>query len=192
MGTLHSVIPFFFINFMLSAISDLENTALDVPMVACDLEKVKNEINFNKKLEDEKGFKSIQTYTSHSSNPDFLVVPKCPSNSGTAPVIGTKRPAASWRETWSHLCQGGLHPHDDFLDTPFENIRGNLNEAMKEEAYEFPAPVLNCMNVDNSDDETQYINLHPSLQQKQAAAQVAGKSSFKYMEPVRKKAEWEI
>ncbi|GAV72747.1 SAE2 domain-containing protein [Cephalotus follicularis] len=170
---------------------NLEDKAPDIPMVASDLEKVKNEINFNDSHEDKKGSKSIQTSSSHSCNPGFLVAPKCPSNSRPAPVAGTKRPASSWRETRSRQCQGGPDPHDDFLDIPFDNIRGNLNKALEEEADVFPAPVPNGMNVDSSDDVTQDLNLHPSLQQKQAAVRVAGKSSFKYTEPVRKKAERE-
>lgn len=155
------------------------------------VKKVKNEISCNNNLENEKGGKLIQETSPHSPTSIFPVAPKCPPTAKSAPIAGRKRPAACWIDTRSRQGQGGPDPHDDFLDTPLENIRGNLNKATMEQVPDLPVPVPNDMNLDSSDDETQDVNAVIRPQKQQIPVPVAGKNGFKFVEPVRKKAERE-
>ncbi|XP_044488016.1 protein gamma response 1 isoform X2 [Mangifera indica] len=169
---------------------DLEVKSLHTLAVHCDTSKVKNEFDFSDTLEAEKGAKSFQTSSFHSPTSNHFFIPKGPSNVKLAPAAGTKRPASSWRDTRSRQVQGGVDPHDDFLDTPLENIRGNLNKAMKE-INDIAVPSEKDMNPDSSDDETQDMNVDPAPQREQKPDAIAGKRGYKYVEPVRKKAERE-
>ncbi|KAK3223972.1 hypothetical protein Dsin_010997 [Dipteronia sinensis] len=80
-----------------------------------------------------------------------------------------------------------LTPHDDFLDTPLENIWGTL----KEEVCDLLVAAPKDKNVDSSDDETQDMNVDTGPQKQQMPGPMAGKRGFRYVEPVRKKAEQE-
>ena len=172
-------------------ILDLGKKIADTPVTPSDKNKVKNDICFSGSSEDEKSTKLIQTSSSDSPPSGFPITTKCPSNVKSASVAGTKRPASSWRETRSRQCQGGPDPHDDFLDTPLENIRGNLNKTLKEQENDPPVPIQKDMNFDSSDDETQDMNVDRRVQKQQMPVPVAGKKDFKYVEPVRKKADRE-
>lgn len=152
---------------------DKGNIVPNAVMVSCEIIKEKEN------LEDDKGMGLIQR--SSSSSPCTSIDVKL----GT--LAGTKRPGSSWRETRSHQKRGGLDPHDDFLDTPLENIRGNMKKPMKEEVN-LPGPLPKDMNFDCSDDETQDVNEDPGRQKPQMPE---GSRGFKFVEPVRKKAERE-
>lgn len=82
-------------------------------------------------------------------------------------------------------------PHDDFLDTPLENIRGKLNKDLKEPVRDPPVPIQDDMNFDSLDDETEDMNVNSSPQKQQMPVTMASKKGFKYVEPVRKKADRE-
>ncbi|XP_021281415.1 protein gamma response 1 isoform X1 [Herrania umbratica] len=166
---------------------DDENKISNSPMIAFDTKGMKD-VGLNVALENGKGAKSVETSGSHSPTSRFPT-PKCPSSVKSNPIAGTKRPVSGWRDTRSHQCQAGHDPHDDFLDTPLENIRVNLKKAMKEEADGLPVP--EDMNVDSPDDETQDVSVDKSPQKQEIQFQMADKGSFKYVEPVRKKAERE-
>lgn len=114
------------------------------------------------------------------------------TNANSRPLSGTKRPGSYWRETRSNQNRGGPDPHDDFLNTPLENIRGNMKKATKEE-HDIQDPALKDMISHSSDDETQNLNLdpEPAPQKQQILPPRAGTKGFKYVEPVRKKAERE-
>ncbi|MFQ6667329.1 hypothetical protein Gotur_033392 [Gossypium turneri] len=161
---------------------DAENRILKTPMVVFGTKSMKDVIGMNGDLEDEKGVKPIEISTSHSSR-------KCPSSVKSNPIVGAKRPASGWRDTRSHQGQARHDPHDDFLDTPLENIRGNLEKAMKKEAGD--PLVQDDMNVDSSDDETHDVSVDKKQQKQETPFQMVDKGSFKYVEPVRKKAERE-
>ena len=132
-------------------ILDLGKKIADTPVTPSDKNKVKNDIRFTGSSEDEKSTKLIQTSSSDSPPSGFPITTKCPSNVKLAPVAGTKRLASSWRETRSRQCQGGPDPHDDFLDTPLENIKGNLNKTLKEQENDPPVPIQKDMNFNSSD-----------------------------------------
>lgn len=103
------------------------------------------------------------------------------------PLAGTKRSASNWRETRSRQVKGAPDPNDDFLNTPLENIRENLNKVVKGQVSD--------MNVETSeDDETQDMGnvvAPPVLQKKEVVTspKPVGGRDYKYVEPVRKKAE---
>lgn len=162
----------------LTIISGLEKRTPEVFVAPCDTNEVKE-----RALEDDKGANLSPPSSS------FQVGPKCPSSTKLASVSGTKRPASSWRQTRSHQSRAGTDPHDDFLDTPLENIRGNLNKDLNKE--DLPCPAQKDISMDSSDDETQDLNAQSSPQKKPSSIAVASKRSFKYIEPVRKKAERE-
>lgn len=180
----------------------LEMEIPDVFVSAHDINEVKE-----KTSEDDRG-------VNLSSSSGFRDVPKCPSSTKLVPVSSTKRPASSWRQTRSHQSRVGPDPHDDFLDTPLENIRGNLNKDLNKE--DLLPLVQKDISLDDSDDETQDVNAKsspqkkqkqssneddetqdmnvkssPQKKQKQSSITVTNKRNFKYVEPVRKKAERE-
>ncbi|CAI9764961.1 unnamed protein product [Fraxinus pennsylvanica] len=143
-------------------------------------------------LEDDKGVVFIQrpNFISPSTS-SVAIAPKCPNSAKSFPPAGTKRPVSYWRDTRSHQSRVGPDPHDDFLDTPLENMKGNSGKIMKEKTNDLPVPVPEKMNFDDSDDETQNMNIDPGPQKKQMSPPKAGTLGFKYIEPVRKKSERE-
>lgn len=155
-------------------VPDKGNIAPNAVMVSCEITKEREN------LEDDKGRGLIQRSSADS--------PCTSSDAKPGTLAGTKRPGSSWRETRSHQKRGGLDPHDDFLDTPLENIRGNMKKPMKEEEVNLPCPLPKDMNIDSSDDETQDVNGDPGRQKPQMPD---GTRGFKYIEPVRKKADRE-
>ncbi|KAK7343188.1 hypothetical protein VNO80_26152 [Phaseolus coccineus] len=157
----------------------LDKKTPDVFITACDINEVKE-----KPSEEDRGANLS------SSSSGFRDVPKCP-NTKLVSVSSTKRPASSWRQTRSHQSRTGPDPHDDFLDTPLENIRGNLNKDFNKE--DLPNLIQEDINNDSSDDETQDMiaKCSPQKKLKQSSISVVDKRSYKYVEPVRKKAERE-
>lgn len=149
---------------------EFEKKITETSVVVGETNKQTNGTSFQEKSEDDK---IIGIITSSST-------PSAPINTKSEVLSGTKRSASCWRATRSRQYQGGLDPHDDFLNTPLENIKGNLNKVMKEEARYLPAPAPKDMNCDNPDEETQQMRPpKPSTR------------GYKYVEPIRKKSERE-
>ena len=163
---------------LLPIFSGLENRTPHILVAACDTIKVKE-----KASEDDKGANLSPPLSI------FRGVPKCPSSTKLVSVSGTKRPASSWRQTRAHQSRAGPDPHDDFLDTPLENIRENLNRDLNK--GDLPDPIEKEIVMNSSDEETQDLNATSSPQKKRSSITVANKRGFKYNEPVRKKAERE-
>ncbi|KAM7262674.1 hypothetical protein ACFE04_000357 [Oxalis oulophora] len=136
-------------------------------------------------LADEKGPKSAQPSSSSRGTKNIPAGPK------SAPLAGSKRPASSWRETRSRPGLGGPDPHDDFFNTPLEMLKENSAKPMQLEDNDIPMPELDNVVLDSSDDETQDPNAIPALPKRQSNIQVIGKTGYKYIEPVRKKADRE-
>ncbi|XP_021625337.1 protein gamma response 1 [Manihot esculenta] len=161
----------------------------DTSTAACEIKKVKIENDVSDLLEEDKVVKSIPTPSIHSPS-SIHIAPKCLPTAKSAPVIGTKRPASRWIATRSHQNRDGPDPHDDFLNTPLQNLRRTLNKTMEEDHdLQIPIPVQKDLHSDSSDDETQDMNVVPSPEKQQMPLSMAGQKSFKYVEPVRKKAE---
>ncbi|OAY86047.1 Protein gamma response 1, partial [Ananas comosus] len=105
------------------------------------------------------------------------------------PLTGLKRADSCWRDTRGRQEPGALDPHDDFLDTPMEVLR-NLNQR-PQEAQALPVPPPQDMDFNNSDEETQDLNIAAVPKQPSISILGPANKSFKYVEPVRKKAERE-
>ncbi|KAF9665738.1 hypothetical protein SADUNF_Sadunf16G0155000 [Salix dunnii] len=163
--------------------SDGGNKSVDASAASCEMKEVKTENEFRDGLLDNKFVESIPI-ANFKSPTSIYVAPKCPPTVKPAQIIGTKRPASSWIDTRSHPGKDGPDPHDDFLDTPLEKLRADLDKNMEEE-------VQNDKNMEpsSSDDETQDINSDRNLRDQQMPGPIGGKKGFKYIEPVRKKAE---
>lgn len=111
-------------------------------------------------------------------------------------------PSLNWRETRARKEPGVADPHDDFLDTPLEAVRSIIrNPTTPEEAQALPASPPQDMEFNNSDDETQDMNIatqdltnihNVSVPKQQNTISVQPpKKDFKYRESVRKKADRE-
>ncbi|XP_021912710.1 protein gamma response 1 isoform X1 [Carica papaya] len=168
------------------------NKNQDAPVSFCGSKKVTNNSTFKDNRVEEKIIKTVPTSGICSSTSKSSEAPKSLSNGKSSPAAGRKRLASSWRETRHRQLPGGADPHDDFLDTPFENIKENLKKAMKEDTKDLGDTVPKDTKPDSSDDETQDMNVDHSPQQHAIQAAGARKRNFKYVEPVRKKAEREI
>ncbi|XP_076956736.1 protein gamma response 1-like [Bidens hawaiensis] len=133
---------------------------------------------------DKKETKIKIIHRSSSSSP--IVAQLESSSKKTNSLSGSKRPASHWRDTRPAKNRNGPDLHNDFLDTPLENIKENLKKGAKEEPiHQLPAPAPKDMNIDSAtDDETQDLNADPG-----PGPQGTEKKSFKYVEPVRKKTE---
>ncbi|KAK3409139.1 hypothetical protein EUGRSUZ_J01260 [Eucalyptus grandis] len=151
---------------------------------------LKEEISVEDHLEADKGIGPIKNSRSLSPSSKYIAS-KCQIGEKSTAAVGTKRNASDWRDTRSNQPLGGPDPHDDFLNTPFENVQRNLNEAANEENRRSPAHNMKEIDRSFSDDETQDMNVDPCPKKQQVAAPSAGKQSFKYVEPVRRKAERE-
>ncbi|PIA48520.1 hypothetical protein AQUCO_01400835v1 [Aquilegia coerulea] len=116
---------------------------------------------------------------------------KSPASVKSEPLAGNKRSVPPWRDTRSRQEAEGADPHDDFLDTPMDNIKGNLNKVLKQELQDYPVLAPKDMSLDSLDDETQDMNVEPSPQKQQISITRTGDRGFKYVEPVRKKSDRE-
>ncbi|KAG8391279.1 hypothetical protein BUALT_Bualt01G0171500 [Buddleja alternifolia] len=171
----------------------VDDTKNDASKASEAASKVIKPLSEQEIFEDKKGVPLIQKTSPVSpSISSILIAPKCASSMKSCPPAGAKRPISYWRDTRSHQSRVGPDPHDDFLDTPLENVRGkNLGKVLKEDITDFPNPGPIKMSLDNSDDETQDMNVDIGPGKRHMSPTKAGTSGFKYVEPVRKKSERE-
>ncbi|XP_021845892.1 protein gamma response 1 isoform X2 [Spinacia oleracea] len=191
-------------DFTLSEISKRKPTST---VVACELNKVKKEMNIMESSENEKIGRQNQIPSSKApSGSDPATTTTTATHWTTSgktrnlsSLAGGKRPGSGWRETRARQSPGGADPHDDFLDTPYEEIRGNMHKTVKDSsARDDVTAECGPQGVD-SDDETQDNDMKaesaPKRQQLQALPSRSGDGDgprgFKYVEPVRKKADRE-
>ncbi|XP_006657131.2 protein gamma response 1 [Oryza brachyantha] len=121
------------------------------------------------------------------------------SNSKTEATSSFARPSLHWRETRACKEPGVVDPHDDFLDTPLEAVKNMIrNPTTREEAQALAACPPQDMDFNNSDDETQDVNIAtqglknmPVPKQQSTISIHPSSKGFKYTEPVRKKADRE-
>lgn len=173
----------------LPRIAGLENSDLNAAAFGFGV-TVKEEISVEDCFEADKGVEPIKNLRSLSASSKY-VASKCQLGEKSTAAAGTKRNASDWRDTRSNQPLGGPDPHDDFLNTPFENVKRNLNAAANEEHQDSPAHNMKEIDRSFSDDETQDMNVDPCPKKQQVVAPSAGKQSFKFVEPVRRKAERE-
>ncbi|KAL5225992.1 hypothetical protein ABZP36_012631 [Zizania latifolia] len=138
-------------------------------------------------------------------NNSRLSLPSHPTNSPPKNAVSNSKQVASssftrpnlhWRETRVRKEPGVVDPHDDFLGTPLEAVK---NWALRaEEAQALAASPPRDMDFNNSDDETQDINIAtqdlknmPVLKRHSTISIQPLNKGFKYTEPIRKKADRE-
>ncbi|KAH6793726.1 hypothetical protein C2S52_004203 [Perilla frutescens var. hirtella] len=167
---------------------DIEKYNLKASDLACDIMKSVDE----QVVEDKEEAVLVQRTSAASPlTSSILIAPKGPSSLKPCPPAGTKRTHSYWRDTRSHQSRVGSDLHDDFLDTPLENARGNIGKAKMEDLPDFPKAGAVNMGLDDSDDQTQDINADAKTNKLHKSPPRAGASGFKYVEPVRKKSERE-
>lgn len=144
-------------------------------------------------MKDYKEIRPVQRSSSVSpSTSRTFIEPKSISNVKSCPPAGTKRPVSYWRDTRSHQSRLGPDLHDDFLDTPLEKVKRDIGNALNDEASNHPKPGQKDVDFDNSDDETQEMDVVDLGPQKQPMPPARpGTLNYKYVEPVRKKIERE-
>ncbi|KAL7120617.1 hypothetical protein ACP275_02G132800 [Erythranthe tilingii] len=164
--------------------NDIDNHTSKVSGTASDVIKPVNEQEL---LEGKKEVPFVQKSSPVSpSTSNIPVAPRFPSSVKTCPPAGAKRPLSYWRDTRSHQSRVGPDPHDDFLDTPLENVRGNLGKMAKQNIPEVSKPNPADTTLDNS--ETQDMDADAEREMMRTSPPPkAGASGFKYVEPVRKK-----
>lgn len=176
----------------------------------------KESIKLVSKAEDQKNAPSSSTKAQHAPHATSarsmfsnsrLSLPSHPTNPPHKNSASTSKTDASssftrpghWRETRARKEPGVVDPHDDFLDTPLEAVRNTIrNPTTREEALALAAPPPQDMDFNNSDDETQDINIAtqglnniPVPKQRSTISIHPPNKGFKYTEPVRKKADRE-
>ncbi|VAH73973.1 unnamed protein product [Triticum turgidum subsp. durum] len=174
-----------------------------------DLQDTKNEsIQVVSKTEDQKNSPSSRAKAQNAtsarsmfSNSRLCLPPHAtnPPHKNAASTSKTEatRPSLHWRETRVRKEPGVVDPHDDFLDTPLEAVKNTIrNPTTREEALALAAPPPQDMDFNNSDDETQDINIVaqglnniPVPKQRSSISIHPPNKDFKYTEPVRKKAD---
>ncbi|XP_010524223.1 PREDICTED: protein gamma response 1-like [Tarenaya hassleriana] len=149
-------------------------------------EIVRNNIASDDSREKERITETVQVL---ASSPLTISLPSAKnslSDAKPASITGSQRPATSWRDTRSRQSPGVLDPHDDFLDTPFENIRKDLVIVRGEESQD-----LSDGKKHDSDKGTQDMNPNTSPTKKRIQVVGTSKRAFKYVTAVRKKSERE-
>ncbi|GJN38824.1 hypothetical protein PR202_gb27900 [Eleusine coracana subsp. coracana] len=138
-----------------------------------------------------------------------IALPSRPTNSlskndasGSKQESNVGLPILHWRETRARKESGAVDPHDDFLNTPLEEVKNMIrNPTTPEEAHALTASRPQDLEFNNSDDETQDINIAtqrlnnmpnmPVPKQQNKISVQPPKKEFKYRESVRKKADRE-
>ncbi|XP_037411930.1 protein gamma response 1-like [Triticum dicoccoides] len=174
-----------------------------------DLQDTKNEsIQVVSKTEDQKNSPSSRAKAQNAtsarsmfSNSRLCLPPHATNpphkNAASTSKTEASHPSLHWRETRVRKEPGVVDPHDDFLDTPLEAVKNTIrNPTTREEALALAAPPPQDMDFNNSDDETQDINIVaqglnniPVPKQRSSISIHPPNKDFKYTEPVRKKAD---
>ncbi|KAG9448463.1 hypothetical protein H6P81_008428 [Aristolochia fimbriata] len=102
-------------------------------------------------------------------------------------LVAPKKTVLSWRSTRSRHDPGGADPHDDFLDTPLENVKRNCVKAKDNSLVVTPNEDPSC----SSEDETCKRKSKHAKQEQVASILKAENRGFKFDQTVRKKAERE-
>ncbi|XP_047061089.1 protein gamma response 1-like [Lolium rigidum] len=184
-------------------LKDAHDTVKESIQLVSKTEDQKNTPNSSAKAQHTPRATSARSLFSNSR----LSLPSHPTNPPQKNAASTSKTDASssftrpshWRETRARKEPGVVDPHDDFLDTPLEAVRNTIrNPTAREEALALAAPPPQDMDFNNSDDETQDINIAtqglnniPVPKQRSAISIHPPNKGFKYTEPVRKKADRE-
>ncbi|XP_068638023.1 protein gamma response 1 [Aristolochia californica] len=113
---------------------------------------------------------------------------KFPINEKSDSSAAVTKTDSSWRRTRYRHEPGGADPHDDFLDTPLENVKRDRMKA-KDEVLDVSVQPPKEKPFLNYEDETWESNSNPAKQKQKASIPKLEKTGFKHVAPVRKKAE---
>ncbi|XP_020200674.1 protein gamma response 1 [Aegilops tauschii subsp. strangulata] len=180
-------------------LKDLQDTKNESIQVVSKTEDQKNSPSSRAKAQNATSARSVFSNSRlclppHATNPPHK---NAASTSKTEASSSFTRPSLHWRETRVRKEPGVVDPHDDFLDTPLEAVKNLIrNPTTREEAQALAAPPPQDMDFNNSDDETQDINIVaqglnniPVPKQRSSISIHPPNKDFKYTEPVRKKAD---
>lgn len=121
------------------------------------------------------------------SKPPFCVK-KEPSGS-------LKLAASRWRDTRTRqeLRDGVGDPHDDFLDTPMENVRNSNMDLREVNGNPVSASISADKDIDRECSDEETLDRNSEIVSKKCPISIVGPSNkgFKYVEPVRRKVERE-
>lgn len=163
-----------------------------IPSKPCEMDDTKS--NFPVKFEPDlaAGPSRSSSVNSHINVPSSSSRPPTHVSGGSKPETSgsLKRATSSWRGTRVREQARDDDPHDDFLNTPMELAR-NLNMVQPDDPQDIQAPPPVDMDFNISDDETQDITAEADPQQQPISVLPPVNKGFKYVEPVRKKAERE-
>ncbi|CAA0833386.1 Protein gamma response 1 [Striga hermonthica] len=152
---------------------------------------VKKPLDEKQVPEDKKGPTLVQRSSPTSPSTSNTIIASKQANNIKSCPIGLKRPISYWRDTRLHHSHIGPDPHDNFMDTPLENVKQNKGKAVKENDYGIHRLGPINMSLDDSDEQMQGMNVDDGLRNPHTLATKAGTSGFKYVGPVRKKIERE-
>ncbi|KAM3328892.1 hypothetical protein ACQJBY_026161 [Aegilops geniculata] len=180
-------------------LKDLQDTKNESIQLVSKTEDQKNSPSSRAKAQNATSARSVFSNSRlclppHATNPPHK---NAASTSKTEASSSFTRPSLHWRETRVRKEPGVVDPHDDFLDTPLEAVKNSIrNPTTREEAQALAAPPPQDMDFNNSDDETQDINIVaqglnniPVPKQRSSISIHPPNKDFKYTEPVRKKAD---
>ncbi|KAH0458082.1 hypothetical protein IEQ34_013397 [Dendrobium chrysotoxum] len=173
------------------ASADMKNTVQETARHVSKLSKSKIDIAHQKGcvvdhvIEPKKGLDSGSCTT--MSMKQGLIPAKPPLNVKKEPSSSINLVASRWRDTRTRQELRDGDPHDDFLNTPMENVR-NLNVDPRD-LNNNPISDDKGMDEDCSDEET--LDLASETVSKKHPISIVGPSNkgFKYVEPVRRKIE---
>ncbi|KAL6873368.1 hypothetical protein ACP4OV_013450 [Aristida adscensionis] len=188
-------------------LKDLEHTNKETVQVASKTRDLKNGPTSYAKAQAAEHASSVRSPFSNSglALPSRIINPlpkNADSDSKPEATSNVPQPSRHWRETRARKEPGIADPHDDFLDTPLEAVKNMIrNPAAPEEAQALAASPPQDMEFNNSDDETQDINVAtqglnnmpnmPIPKEQNKITIHPAKKDFKYRESVRKKADRE-
>ncbi|XP_020591334.1 protein gamma response 1 [Phalaenopsis equestris] len=172
---------------------DMKNDVQEVPLHASKLTKSKidvahrKEIAFGHITESKKD--SDAGSCSNISIKQGLISSKLPLNVKKEAPSSPKPAASLWRDTRSRQELKDGDPHDDFFNTPLENVR-NLNMNLLEVNVN---PIVSDKDVDGDCSDEDVLDLNSETMPERCPISMVGPSNkgFKYVEPVRRKSERE-
>ena len=187
--------------------SDLEHTNKECIQVLSNTRDLKNDSAPGAKAQVAQHASSVRGPFRNShhplpSRPPNPLPNHAANNSKLHASTSVAGPSLNWRETRARKEPGVADPHDDFLDTPLEAVKNTIrNPTTPEEAQALAASPPQDMEFNNSDDETQDMNIvtqalrhipnMPVPKQQNTISVQPPKKDFKYRESVRKKADRE-
>ncbi|KAK8936529.1 Protein gamma response 1 [Platanthera zijinensis] len=168
---------------------DTKNNIQDTALHASHLNKSNIGIPHEKECVADNVIEPIVDTAATISMKQGFLPPKPPLNVKKEQVCSLKRSTSRWIDTRTRQELKVGDPHDDFLDTPIENVQ-NLNVELQE-LKDNPSSADKSMDDGCCDEET--LDIKSEIVSRKHPISVIGPSNknFKFVEPVRRKVERE-